>query len=65
MRGKKRTEDRDHHDPSFKKSRSEQSNMLRGSYHPRHNQPGCSFGGGVRSPFPGGRNAGYPQQTGG
>jgi hypothetical protein len=38
--------------------------MLRGSYHPGHNQPGCGFGGGGRSPFPRGRNPGYPQQTG-
>jgi hypothetical protein len=39
--------------------------MLRGSYRPGHNQPGCGFGGGGRSPFPEGRNLGYPQQTGG
>jgi hypothetical protein len=39
--------------------------MLRGSYCPGHNQPGHSIGGGGRSPFPGGRNPGYPQQTGG
>jgi hypothetical protein len=39
--------------------------MLRGSYRPGHNQPGRGFGGGGRSPFPGGRNPGYPQQTGG
>jgi hypothetical protein len=39
--------------------------MLRGSYHPGHNPPGNSFGGGGRSPFPEGRNPGYPQQTGG
>jgi hypothetical protein len=39
--------------------------MLRGSYRPGHNQPGHGFGGGRRSPFPGGRNPGYPQQTGG
>jgi hypothetical protein len=65
MRGKKRTGDRDHHDRSFQKSRSGQSNMLRGSYRPGHNQPGRGFGGGGRSPFPGGRNPGYPQQTGG
>jgi hypothetical protein len=39
--------------------------MLRGSYHPGHSQPGGGFGGGGRSPFRGGRNPGYPQQTGG
>jgi hypothetical protein len=64
MRGKKRTGDRDHHDRSFQKSRSRQSNMLRGSYHLGHNQPGCGFRGEGHSPFPGGRNPGYPQQTG-
>jgi hypothetical protein len=37
MRGKKRTGDRDHHDRSLKKPRSEQSGMLRGSYRLRHN----------------------------
>jgi hypothetical protein len=31
MRGKKRTGDRDHHDRSFQKPRSGQSNMLRGA----------------------------------
>jgi hypothetical protein len=31
MRGKKRTEDRDHYDRSFQKPRSGQSNMLRGA----------------------------------
>jgi hypothetical protein len=60
MRGKKRTGDRDHHDQSLKKPRSGQSNMLRGSYRPRHNQPGRGFEGGGRSPFPGGWNPGYP-----
>jgi hypothetical protein len=49
MRGKKRTRDRDHHDRSFQKLRSEQSNMLRGSYRPGHNQPGRGFRGGGRS----------------
>jgi hypothetical protein len=39
--------------------------MLKGSYRPGHNQPLRSFGGGGRSSFPGGRNPGYPQQTGG
>jgi hypothetical protein len=39
--------------------------MLRGSYYSWHNQPGRGFGGGGRSPFPRGRNPGYPQQTGG
>jgi hypothetical protein len=39
--------------------------MLRGSYRPGHNQLGRGFGGGGRSPFPRGRNPGYPQQTGG
>jgi hypothetical protein len=39
--------------------------MLRGSYRPGHNQLGCGFGGGGRSPLPGGRNPGYPQKTGG
>jgi hypothetical protein len=34
MRGKKRTGDRDHHDRSFQKPSSGQSNMLRGSYRP-------------------------------
>jgi hypothetical protein len=63
MRGKKRTGDRDLHDRSFQKPRSGQRNMLRGSYRPGHNQPGRGFGGGGRSPFPGGRNLGYPQQT--
>jgi hypothetical protein len=65
MRGKKRMGDRDQPDQSFQKPRSGQSNMLRGSYRPGHNQPGRGFGGGVRSLFPGGRNPGYPQQTGG
>jgi hypothetical protein len=65
MRGKKRTGDRDHHDRSFQKPRSRQSNMLRGSYRPGHNQPGRGFGGGGRSLFPRGRNPGYPQRTGG
>jgi hypothetical protein len=65
MNDKKRTGDRDHHDRSFQKPRSGQSNMLRGSYSPGHNQPGRSFRGGECSPFPGGRNPGYPQQTGG
>jgi hypothetical protein len=51
MRGKKRTGDRDHHDRSFQKLRSGQSNMLRGSYRPGHNQPGRGFGGGGRSPL--------------
>jgi hypothetical protein len=64
MRGKKRMGDRDQHDRSFQKLRSGQSNMLRGSYRPRHNQPGHGFRGGGRSPFPGGRSLGYPQQTG-
>jgi hypothetical protein len=63
MRGKKRTGDQDHHERSFQKPRSGQSNMLRGSYRPGHNHPGRGFGGGGRSPFPGGRNPGYPQQT--
>jgi hypothetical protein len=61
MRGKKRMGDRDQLDRSFQKPRSGQSNMLRGSYRPGHNQPGCGFGGGGRSPFPRGRNPGYPQ----
>jgi hypothetical protein len=52
MRGKKGTGDRDHHDRSFQKPRSGQSNMLKGSYHLRHNQPRRGFGGGGRSPFP-------------
>jgi hypothetical protein len=65
MKGKKRMGDRDQPDRSFHKPRSGQSNMLRGSYRPGHNQPGRGFGGGGRSPFPGGRNPGYPQQTGG
>jgi hypothetical protein len=65
MKGKKRTGDRDHHDRSFQKQRGGQSNMLRGSYRPGHNQPGRSFRGGGRSPFSGGRNPGYPHQTGG
>jgi hypothetical protein len=39
--------------------------MLRGSYRPGHYQPGRGFRGGGHSPFPGGRNPGYPQQTGG
>jgi hypothetical protein len=65
MRGKKRMGDRDQHYLSFQKPRSGQSNMLRGSYRPGHNQPRRCFGGGGRSPFPGGRNPGYPQQTGG
>jgi hypothetical protein len=65
MRGKKRMGDRDQPDLSFQKPRSGQSNMLRGSYRPGHNQPGRGFGGSGRSPFPGGRNPGYPQQTGG
>ena len=64
MKGKKRMGDQDHHDRSFQKPRTGQSNLLRGSYRPGHNQPGCSFGGG-RGQFPGGRNPGYPQQTGG
>jgi hypothetical protein len=55
--------DRDHHERSFQKPRSGQSNMLRGSYRSGHNQPGRSFGGGAHSPFPRGRNPGYPQQT--
>jgi hypothetical protein len=63
MRGKKRTGDRDHHDRSFQKPRSGQSNMLRGSYHSGHNQPGRGFRGAGRSPFPGGWDHGYPQQT--
>jgi hypothetical protein len=37
--------------------------MLRGSYHPGHNQPGRSFRGDRL--FPGGRSRGYPQQSGG
>jgi hypothetical protein len=57
--------DRDQPDRSFQKPRSGRSNMLRGSYRLGHNQPGRGFGGGGRSPFPGGRNPGYPQQTGG
>jgi hypothetical protein len=65
MRGKKRMGDRDQSDRSFQKPRSGPSNMLRGSYRPGHNQPGRGFGGGGRSPFPGGRNPGYPHQTGG
>jgi hypothetical protein len=65
MRGKKRTGDQDYHDRFFQKTRSRQSNMLRGSYRPGHNQPRRGFRGGGRSPFPGGRNLGYPQQTGG
>jgi hypothetical protein len=63
MRGKKRTGDRDHQDRSFQKPRSGHSNMLRGSYRPGHNQSRRGFGGGGRSPFPGGRNPGYPRQT--
>jgi hypothetical protein len=63
MRAKKRMGDRDQPDRSFQKPRSGQSNMLRGSYCPGHNQPGRGFGGGGRSPFPGGSNPGYPQQT--
>jgi hypothetical protein len=51
LKGEKRTGDRDHHDRSFQKLRSGQINMLRGSYLPRHNQPGRSFRGGGRSPF--------------
>jgi hypothetical protein len=39
--------------------------MLRGSYRPGHNKPRGGFGGGGRILFPGGRNPGYPQQTGG
>jgi hypothetical protein len=54
LKGEKRTGDRDHHDRSFQKLRSGQINMLRGSYLPRHNQPGRSFRGGGRSPFPAG-----------
>jgi hypothetical protein len=65
MRGKKRMGDRDQPDRSIQKPRSGQSNMLRGSYRPGHNQPGRSFGGSGRSPFLGGRNPVYPQQTGG
>jgi hypothetical protein len=65
MRGKKRMGVRDLPDRSFQKPRSGQSNMLKGSYHPGHNQPGRGFGGGGRSPFPGGRNPDYPHQTGG
>jgi hypothetical protein len=65
MRGKKRTGYRDHHDRSFQKTRSRHSNMLRESYRPGHNQPGRGFEGGGRSPFFGGRNPNYPQQTGG
>jgi hypothetical protein len=65
MRGKKMLGDRDHHDRSFQKPRSGQSNMLRGSYHPGNNQPRRSFGGGGRSLFPGGRNPCYSQRTGG
>jgi hypothetical protein len=64
MKGKKRMGDRDHHDRSFQKPRSGQSNMLRGSYRPGHNHPVRSFGGG-RGQFPGGRSPGYPQQIGG
>jgi hypothetical protein len=45
--------------------RSGHSNMLRGSYRSGHNQPRRSFRGGGCSPFPKGRNPGYPQQTGG
>jgi hypothetical protein len=65
MRGKKRMGDRDQPDRSFQKSRSGQSNMLRGSYRPGHNPLGRGFRGGGCSPFPEGRNPGYPQQTGG
>jgi hypothetical protein len=65
MRGQKRMGDRDQPDRSFQKPRSGQSNMLRGSYRPGHNQPRHGFEGGGRSPFPGGRNPGYPQLTGG
>jgi hypothetical protein len=65
MRGKKRTGDQDHHNRSFQKPRSGQSNMMRRSYRPGHNQPGRGFRGGGRSSFPGGRNPSYPQQTGG
>jgi hypothetical protein len=65
MRGKKRMGDRDQPDRSFQKLRTGQSNMLRGSYRPRHNHPGRGFEGGERSTFPRGRNLGYPQQTGG
>jgi hypothetical protein len=59
MRGKKRTGDQDHHDRSFQKPRGGQSNMLRGSYCPGHNQLGHNFRGGGHSPFPEGRNPGY------
>jgi hypothetical protein len=62
MRGKKRMGDRDQLDRSFQKQRSGQSNMLRGSYRPGHNQPGCGFGGGGRSPVPGGRNLAIPSR---
>jgi hypothetical protein len=37
MKGKKRMGDRDHHDRSFQKPSSGQSNMLRGSYRQGHN----------------------------
>jgi hypothetical protein len=46
MKGMKRMGDRDHHDRSFQKPRSRQSNMSRGSYRPGNNQPGHRFGGG-------------------
>jgi hypothetical protein len=65
MRGKKRMGDQDQPNRSFQKPRSEQSNMLRGSYLPGQNQSGRGFRGAGRSPFSGGRNPCYPQQTGG
>jgi hypothetical protein len=64
MRGKKRMGGQDQPNQSFQEPKSGQSNMLRGSYRSGHNQLGHGFGGGGRSPFPGGRNLGYPQQTG-
>jgi hypothetical protein len=62
IRGKKRTGDRDHHYRSFQKPRSRESNMLRGSYRSGHNQPGRGFGGGGRSPFPGGGTPSIPSR---
>jgi hypothetical protein len=64
MKGEKRMGDQDHHDRSFQKSRSGQSNLLRWSYRCWHNQPGRSFGGGCGL-FPRGRSPDYPQKTGG
>ena len=46
MKGKKRLGDQDHHDRSFQRLRSRQSNLLRGSFRSGHNQSGCNFNGG-------------------